>query len=92
MPPQSLLLAVTPVVTGTWKWEDLVFTLLDTLEMAKNRAVEPDHIDKSPLSHILPGVLSEVAPPQIVDVPDANPLGVQVVMDFSFNQQPIVHP
>jgi hypothetical protein len=92
MPPQSLLLAVTPVVTGTWKWEDLVFTLIDTLEMAKNRAVEPDHIDKSELSHILPGVLSEVAPPQIADVGDANPLGVQVVMDFSFNQQPIVQP
>ena len=92
MPPQSLLLAVTPVVTGSWKWEDLVFTLIDTLEMAKYRAVEPDHIDKSELSHILPGVLSEVAPPQIADVGDANPLGVQVVMDFSFNQQPIVQP
>jgi len=92
MPPQSLLLAVTPQVTGSWKWEDLVYTLIDTLEMAKNRAVEPDHIDKSELSHILPGVLSEVAPPQTADIGDANPLGVQVVMDFSFNQQPIVQP
>ncbi|MGN6435171.1 MAG: hypothetical protein ACTHMM_01510 [Agriterribacter sp.] len=88
MPPQSLLLAVTPVITGKWDWEDLVFTLLDTLEMAKNRAVEPDHIDQSALSHILPGVLSEVAPPQMGDIDDANPLGVQVVMDFSFNKQP----
>ena len=92
MPPQSLLLAVTPQITGSWKWEDLVFTLIDTLEMAKNRAVEPDHIDKSELSHILPGVLSEVAPPQTADIGDDNPLGVQVVMDFSFNQQPIVQP
>ena len=88
VPPQSLLLAVSPVLTGTWDWEDLVHTLLDTLEMAKNRAVEPDHIDQSALSHILPGVLSEVAPPQMSDIDDANPLGVQVVMDFAFNKQP----
>lgn len=87
VPPQSLLLAVSPVLTGAWKWEDLVYTLLDTLEIAKNRAVEPDHIDKSALSHILPGVLSEVAPPQVGDV-DANPLGVQVAMDFAFNKPP----
>ncbi|MBX3252644.1 MAG: hypothetical protein KF862_00780 [Chitinophagaceae bacterium] len=88
MPPQSLLLAVTPVTTGKWVWEDLVVTLLDTLEMAKNRAVEPDHVDQSALSHILPGILSEVAPPQMGNIPDANPLGVQVVMDFAFNRQP----
>lgn len=86
-PPQAMLLAVTPVQTGKWEWEDLVFTLLDTLEMAKNRAVEPDHLDQSPLSHILPGILSEVVPPQITEDDDANPLGVQVVMDFAFAQK-----
>ncbi|MFC5412201.1 hypothetical protein ACFPMF_22945 [Larkinella bovis] len=86
-PPQSMLLAVTPVQTGRWAWEDLVFTLIDTLEMAKNRAVEPDHLDQSPLSHILPFVLSEVVPPQVDQDGDANPLGVQVVMDFAFAQK-----
>jgi hypothetical protein len=86
-PPQSMLLAVTPVQTGKWDWEDLVFTLVDTLEMAKNRAVEPDHLDQSPLSHILPSILSEVVPPQVREDGDANPLGVQVVMDFEFAQK-----
>lgn len=90
MTPQTVLLAVTPVEKGQWNWEDLVYTLLDTLEMAKNRAVEPDHLDKSPLSHILPAVLSEVAPPQSGDLGDQNVLGVQVVMDFAFNEEPKV--
>lgn len=88
VPPQSLLLAVSPVITGKWDWEDLVCTLLDTLEMAKNRAVEPDHLDQSVLSHILPGILAEVAPPQMSNINDSNPLGVQVTMDFSFNNKP----
>jgi hypothetical protein len=86
-PPQSLLLAVTPVQTGNWSWDDLLVTLIDTLEMAKNRAVEPDHLEQSPLSHILPAILSEVVPPQAASDGDANPLGVQVVMDFAFAQK-----
>jgi hypothetical protein len=93
MAPQSLLLAVTPEITGHWKWENLVFTLMDTLEMAKNRAVEPDHLDQSALSHILPGIMAEVAPPQSAGMGDTNPLGVQVVMDFAFNQvPPVINP
>ena len=81
-PPQSLLLAVTPRVTNQWDWDDLVYTIIDTVELAKNRAVEPDHIDKSFLSHVLPGVFSEVVPPQFRHE-DNNALGVQVVMDFA---------
>jgi hypothetical protein len=57
--PQSLLLAVTPHRTGQWQWDDLVYTLLDTLDLAKLRAVEPDHLDKSLLAQFLPGVLGE---------------------------------
>ena len=86
-PPQSLLLAVTPVQTGKWDWENLVFTLLDTLELAKNRAVEPDHLDKSRFSHIFPSIMSEVVPPRVEEDGGVNPLGVQVVMDFAFAQK-----
>jgi hypothetical protein len=86
-PPQSLLLAVTPVETGKWDWEDLVYTLLDTLELAKNRAVEPDHLDKSRFSHIFPAIMAEVVPPKVEEDGDVNPLGVQVVMDFAFAQK-----
>lgn len=81
-PPQSLLLAVTPQITNQWTWDDLVYTIIDTVELAKNRAVEPDHFDNTYLSQILPGVFSEVVPPQFRNE-DTNPLGVQVVMDFS---------
>jgi len=49
-PPQNLLLAVNPQVmqttdTGvkTWRMEDLLYTMLDTMDMAKIRMVEPDH-------------------------------------------------
>ena len=81
-PPQSLLLAVTPQITNQWTWDDLVYTIIDTVELAKNRAVEPDHFDHSFLSQIVPGIFSEVVPPQFRHE-DTNPLGVQVVMDFA---------
>src|SRR5205823_3914963 len=44
-PPSAILLAVAPEVTGKWRWDDLVETVLDTIERAKLRAVEPDMID-----------------------------------------------
>lgn len=62
-PPQSLLLAVTPKVTGSWNWDDLVHTLEDTIELAKNRAVEPDHIEKSVFARVLPAISSELLAP-----------------------------
>lgn len=88
MPPQSLLLAVTPVLTGKWDWDDLVFTLIDTLELAKNRAVEPDHLEGSVFGQVLPAVISEVVPPQLREDEYANPLGTQVVLDYLDNLPP----
>lgn len=58
-PPQSLLLAVPPVETGKWKWDDLVYTILDTMDLYKARLVEPEHIDKSIFTQVLPAVLGE---------------------------------
>ncbi|HEY6978177.1 MAG TPA: hypothetical protein VH396_17875 [Chitinophagaceae bacterium] len=80
--PQSVLLAVTPSITNQWEWDDLVYTIIDTIELARNRAVEPDHIDKSFLNQVLPSVFAEVVPPQFRNE-DVNPLGVQAVMDFA---------
>lgn len=57
-PPQVLLLAVTPVVTGNWTWDDLIAVLEETIERAKLRAVEPDQLGDSALGQILPGVLT----------------------------------
>jgi hypothetical protein len=59
-PPQTLLLAVTPEVTGHWQWDDLVATLHETLDMAKKRAVEPQHLDDTVLAQFLPAVMIPV--------------------------------
>ena len=77
-----MLLAVTPNVTNRWEWDDLVYTVIDTIALAKIRAVEPDHLETSVLNHVIPAVVSEIAPPTANPL-DNNPLGVQVVMDFS---------
>lgn len=59
-PPQALLLAITPEVTGAWTWDKLVGTLHNTLDRAKLRAVEPDQLDKSAYGHLLPAIISAV--------------------------------
>ena len=58
-PPQNVLLAVTPVFTGNWDGNDILFTLLDTLKMSKIRLVEPEHIQTDPfLGKYLPTTYS----------------------------------
>jgi hypothetical protein len=47
MPPQTILLAVTPELKGAWSWDNLMDILNDTLSRAKRRAVEPEMIDGS---------------------------------------------
>jgi hypothetical protein len=59
-PPQALLLAVPPRLTGHWEWEDLVETVLDTFRRARLRAVEPDAIGDLPaIGTLLPAVMAE---------------------------------
>jgi len=81
-PPQTLLLAVPPTLTGQWEWDNLLLTLTETLELAKNRAVEPDQIQKGSLQHLLPMLSAEVVPGELHES-STNPLGTQVVLDFS---------
>lgn len=57
MPPQSLLLAVSPTLKGRWTWSELEGILNDTLDRAKRRAVEPDILSNSLYSMVLPGIL-----------------------------------
>lgn len=61
MPPQTLLLAVTPEETGAWDWDDLVGILSDTLRRAKRRAVEPAQLEKmgSTWNALAPALVSE---------------------------------
>jgi hypothetical protein len=58
MPPQSLLLAVTPEIKGNWNWQDLMDILNDTLDRAKTRAVEPDQVDNTAYAQFLPALLT----------------------------------
>lgn len=61
-PPQSLLLVTPSRFTGHWRWDDVVATLHETLDMAKKRAVEPDHIDTTVYSRFLPPIVSLTSP------------------------------
>ncbi len=77
VPPQALLLAVTPEITGSWSWDELVGTLNDTLQRAKRRAIEPMILDKSARQEIntmLPAVIGEF-----------NQYDLNVSLDYSLN-------
>lgn len=58
--PQTLLLVTPPAFTGSWKWQDLVNTLHETLNLAKLRAIEPDEIDKTRYAQLLPATVAAV--------------------------------
>ena len=57
-PPQSMLLAMPADFTGEWQWQDLVDSLHSCLEMARKRAVEPQHIDGEDYARFLPAIIS----------------------------------
>lgn len=66
-PPQTILLAVTPELTGSWTWSNLSQTVIETMEMAKKRAVTPNHLVDSNFhsyqnlfTQVLPGVMAEI--------------------------------
>jgi len=64
-PPQAMLLAVPPAVTGQWSWEDLVAMLHETLDAAKARAVEPAQIGTTHYAQLLPATVMAVTLYQI---------------------------
>jgi hypothetical protein len=58
-PPQAMLLVVPPVRDpgGHWTPADLVEAITETFEMAKARAVEPEHLDGTAYAHMLPATV-----------------------------------
>ena len=58
-PPQAILLAIAPELRGSWRWDDLVAIVTDTLDRAKRRAVEPDMVLQSEYFQFLPTILTE---------------------------------
>jgi hypothetical protein len=55
--PQALLLVTPPDIRGHWLWEDVVDSLGETLDLARERAVEPDQLDAMRLGRFLPAVI-----------------------------------
>jgi hypothetical protein len=50
-PPQSVLLAVTPPTAQRWELATLERTLLETLELARIRAADPQALAEDPVVH-----------------------------------------
>lgn len=60
--PQAILVAVPPVADQRWTLTDFAATLHDTLEMARNRMVEVEHIGTGRYGQWLPLLVGEVVP------------------------------
>ncbi|MBA3315747.1 MAG: hypothetical protein H0T47_20980 [Planctomycetaceae bacterium] len=57
-PPQTMLLMTPPAFTGAWQWSDAVRVMHETLDLARLRAIEPDHIDKTRYAQFLPATVA----------------------------------
>ena len=60
-PPQTMLLVAPPAPTGTWRWDDLVAAVNETLDLARSRAVEPGQIDDTTYAQLLPATVMAAA-------------------------------
>ncbi|MFI5593132.1 hypothetical protein ACIA5G_49355 [Amycolatopsis sp. NPDC051758] len=56
-PPQSMLLVVPPVRTGTWQVTDLVAAVTETFDLARTRLVEPAQLDNTGYAQLLPATV-----------------------------------
>jgi hypothetical protein len=81
-PPQCLLIAVPAQKRGRWDLGELVQTLHDTLELAKSRAVELEHLQTTMYGQLLPAIAGEVVP-KFVKV--LAPADKRVILDFGTN-------
>ncbi|THH35622.1 hypothetical protein [Neolewinella litorea] len=60
--PQTLLLVAPSLDQGEWAWEDLIAALHQTLDAAKQRAVEPEQVEKTALGVYSPATVFPVTP------------------------------
>jgi hypothetical protein len=58
--PQCLLLVVPAEMKGTWDWPSVVNAVLDTMTLAKKRAVDSDLIQNTWMSQFLPAIVTPV--------------------------------
>ena len=81
-PPQCVLVAVTPQKRGAWRLGELVQTLHDTLELAKSRAVELEHLQTTMYGQLLPAISGELVPEAVGGLPQTDS---RVILDFGAN-------
>ena len=55
--PQTMLLVTPSEFRGVWQWDDIVDALNDTLNLAKQRGVEPTHLAQLPYAPYLPATI-----------------------------------
>jgi hypothetical protein len=79
--PQAILLAVPPTLDQPWTLTDFAATLHDTLETARNRTVEVEHIGASRYGQLLPLLVGEVVP----NAAGSDVAGDRVILDFHQN-------
>jgi hypothetical protein len=64
-PPQCWLLALPAVMDGAWSWDELRDAVTGTLDAARRRAIEPDHIATTAYNWFLPAAYSAYTFPEI---------------------------
>ena len=65
---------------GQWSWDDLMDVVNATLDQARQRAVEPEQIDKTEYARFLPATVSSVVTHPIM--PSLNYSFVNLVLNF----------
>jgi hypothetical protein len=68
--PQTMLLLTPSQFRGTWRWDDLVDALNETLELAKQRALEPADIDRTAYAPFLPATITAAQVAQLTIAAD----------------------
>jgi hypothetical protein len=51
------MLALPARGDGAWRWDDLTAALVETMTLARQRAVEPEQIDDSAYARFLPATV-----------------------------------
>jgi hypothetical protein len=64
-PPQCWLMVMPAVMDGAWSWEELRDAVTGTLDAARQRAIEPDHIAGTDYSWLLPATYAAYTFPEI---------------------------
>ncbi|MBK8565370.1 MAG: hypothetical protein IPN76_18995 [Saprospiraceae bacterium] len=80
-PPQAWLLAIAPTIGRNWTWEALVQALHETLDLAKQRAVEPSQVEGTALGVFSPATVFPVTPWAITPSLNLNIVNKMVLND-----------